>query len=124
MPCAARGVGIFSASSTAQPSLFGFSRPSVAFQFGSLVPGEACGVGHTSPGFQRVLHASTKDFGPFFLFAPDWGAQRIFNLYAAWNAQLRRILAGFGLTSIRDLLGRTEFLTHLDYDSSELPSNA
>ncbi len=53
------------------------------------------------------------------LMDPDWGAQRIINLYASWREQLVAILRLLGLTDVRDLVGRTEFLAHLDYGDGE-----
>ena len=80
-----------------------------------------CGACESGRGCARGI--ATTDTELAEQFAPQWGAQRIFNLYNAWNIQLRQILAGFGLGSIRELVGRTEFLSHLDYDSSESAEN-
>ena len=44
------------------------------------------------------------------LIPPEWGAQRLSNLYRAWQLQLREILARLNLDSIRDLRGRTDLL--------------
>jgi glutamate synthase domain-containing protein 2 len=49
------------------------------------------------------------------LIALDWGTQRIINAYAAWMKQLRRLLKRLGLRRIQDLVGRWDFLVHLDY---------
>jgi glutamate synthase domain-containing protein 2 len=45
----------------------------------------------------------------------DWGAQRIINLYAAWRKQIVAVLQKLGMRSIRELVGRTDCLYHLDY---------
>jgi glutamate synthase domain-containing protein 2/ferredoxin len=45
----------------------------------------------------------------------DWGTRRICNLYYAWSWQLKEILRRFGMRSIRELVGRTDTLVHLDY---------
>ncbi|MFZ3046380.1 MAG: glutamate synthase-related protein [Desulfatirhabdiaceae bacterium] len=45
----------------------------------------------------------------------EWGAQRITNLYASWRNQIVDVLQKLGMTSIRDLVGRTDCLRHLDY---------
>jgi glutamate synthase domain-containing protein 2 len=52
----------------------------------------------------------------------EWGAQRVINLYAAWRKQLVQILKSFGMRSIKELVGRTDCLYHLDYqrNNSEL----
>ncbi len=46
----------------------------------------------------------------------DWGAQRIYNLYASWRKQMVNILQQFGMRSIREMVGRTDCLRHLDYN--------
>ena len=45
----------------------------------------------------------------------EWGTQRITNLFLAWRKELIRILKRLGMTSIRELVGRTDCLVHLDY---------
>jgi glutamate synthase domain-containing protein 2/NAD-dependent dihydropyrimidine dehydrogenase PreA subunit len=45
----------------------------------------------------------------------DWGTQRIINLFMAWRKELIRILRRLGMKSIRELVGRTDCLVHLDY---------
>jgi glutamate synthase domain-containing protein 2 len=44
---------------------------------------------------------------------PDWGAQRISNLYGSYAYQLRDILRKLGLTSIGQLRGRKDLLRYL-----------
>ena len=46
------------------------------------------------------------------LVDPDWGAERISNLYASLDRRLRRVVAGLGLTSVRELRGRTDLLVY------------
>ncbi|HBZ55571.1 MAG TPA: FMN-binding glutamate synthase family protein, partial [Syntrophobacteraceae bacterium] len=46
----------------------------------------------------------------------DWGTQRVYNLYASWRKQMVQVLQQFGLGSIRELVGRTDLLRHLDYE--------
>ncbi len=46
------------------------------------------------------------------LIDPAWGAERIGNLYASLQAQLRDILRRLGLESIRELRGRTDMLVY------------
>jgi glutamate synthase domain-containing protein 2 len=45
----------------------------------------------------------------------DWGTKRVANMYHAWTWQLKEILRRFGMRSIRELVGRTDTLVHLDY---------
>jgi glutamate synthase domain-containing protein 2/ferredoxin len=46
----------------------------------------------------------------------QWGTQRIVNLLSCWRDQLREILYRLGMSSVRELVGRTDVLTHLDYN--------
>ena len=48
------------------------------------------------------------------LIAPDWGAQRIINLFHAWRAQLIEILQELGMRSILELRGRVDVLEYID----------
>ncbi|MDZ7695812.1 MAG: glutamate synthase-related protein [Deltaproteobacteria bacterium] len=45
----------------------------------------------------------------------DWGTQRIVNMFLAWRAELIRILKRLGMKDIKELVGRTDCLVHLDY---------
>jgi glutamate synthase domain-containing protein 2 len=47
----------------------------------------------------------------------DWATQRLVNMFAAWRVQLVEILDGLGMTDIRELVGRTDCLRHLDYEA-------
>lgn len=49
------------------------------------------------------------------MYDDDWGAQRIINLLHSWSLQLQEILRKLGMKSIRELVGRTDVLTHRDY---------
>ena len=48
----------------------------------------------------------------------EWATQRLINLFAAWRLQLVQILDRLGMTDIRELVGRTDCLRHLDYEGS------
>jgi len=48
-----------------------------------------------------------------------WGTQRIINLFLAWRKELIRILKRLGMKSLRELVGRTDCLVHLDYMEEE-----
>jgi len=45
----------------------------------------------------------------------EWNEQRIVNMYLAWRKQWCGILRSFGMKSIKELVGRTDLLVHLDY---------
>ncbi len=80
-----------------------------------------CGACESGRGCARGI--ATTDSELAAQYDPDWGSQRIFNIFSVWNSQLRKILARFGLSSISELVGRTDLLSHLDYDSSEIADN-
>ncbi len=43
---------------------------------------------------------------------PDWGAERLGNLYRSYRDRLREILRRLGLASVRELRGRTDLLVY------------
>jgi len=47
----------------------------------------------------------------------EWCTQRLVNLYAAWQQMLVELLYRLGLDSVGALRGRTDLLTHLDYEN-------
>ncbi len=49
---------------------------------------------------------------------PEWGAERISNLYQSYADQLREILRQLGLTDIRQLRGRKDLLRYLGNNGS------
>jgi glutamate synthase domain-containing protein 2 len=48
----------------------------------------------------------------------EWGTRRIVNMLSCWRDQLREILYRLGMSSVRELVGRTDVLAHLDYNSN------
>ncbi len=56
---------------------------------------------------------TTTDPELSLLIDPEWGAERISNLYASMQSQLKEILARLGMKSVRELRGRTEVLFYL-----------
>ena len=65
---------------------------------------------------------ATTDLELVGLMDLAWGTQRMINMLHCWREQLREILYHLGMGSIKDLVGRTDVLTHLDY-SSEAPND-
>jgi glutamate synthase domain-containing protein 2 len=70
-------------------------------QCGNCERGRGCQVGIT-----------TTDPELSQLITPEWGAQRIINLYSSWAKQWSAILANLGLRSIKELRGRTDLLVY------------
>ena len=53
------------------------------------------------------------------MIGEDWATQRIVNMYMAWRKQWCEILRQYGLKSIKELVGRSDLLVHLDYLDEE-----
>lgn len=68
---------------------------------GNCERGRGCQVGITTTDPELSL-----------LISPEWGAQRLVNLYGSWKLQWEEILRNLGLRSIRELRGRTDLLTY------------
>ncbi|HEY7215656.1 MAG TPA: glutamate synthase-related protein, partial [Thermoanaerobaculia bacterium] len=50
------------------------------------------------------------------LVKPEWGAQRVSNLYRSYADQLADLLRGLGLRNVRELRGRTDLLVYRNGD--------
>jgi glutamate synthase domain-containing protein 2 len=46
----------------------------------------------------------------------NWATQRLINLFSAWRTRLIEILYRLEMRDIRELVGRTDCLRHLDYE--------
>jgi len=71
---------------------------------GKCESGRGCarGIASTDPELSNMITAT-------------WAEQRIVNMYMAWRKQWCELLRGFGMRSIRELVGRSDLLVHLDY---------
>jgi glutamate synthase domain-containing protein 2 len=56
---------------------------------------------------------TTTDPELSLLIDPEWGAERVSNLYASMAHQLRQTLRSLGLSSVRQLRGRTDLLRYM-----------
>ena len=69
-----------------------------------------CGNCERGRGCQVGITTTDPELSQFI--TPEWGAQRLVNLYSSWSEQWRTILGSLGLSSIRELRGRTDLLTY------------
>jgi hypothetical protein len=53
------------------------------------------------------------------MISEEYVEQRLINMYMAWRKQWCDILRSFGMSSIRELTGRSDLLIHLDYLDKE-----
>jgi glutamate synthase domain-containing protein 2 len=72
-----------------------------------------CGNCESGRGCARGIASTDSELAD--LFDEDWATQRLVNLYHAWNVQLVEILQQCGLRSVKELVGRTDLLEHVDY---------
>ncbi|MDP6544562.1 MAG: glutamate synthase-related protein [Phycisphaerae bacterium] len=72
-----------------------------------------CGVCESGRGCPRGI--ATTDPELAVLYDEEWAAERLTNLLGAWCREIRRILQRLGMSGIRELVGRSDVLRHLDY---------
>jgi glutamate synthase domain-containing protein 2/ferredoxin len=74
-----------------------------------------CGCCESGRGCARGI--ATTDSELLELLGTDWATARLVNLYGAWRDVLVDTLVRLGVESVAALRGRTDLLTHLDYES-------
>jgi glutamate synthase domain-containing protein 2 len=72
-----------------------------------------CGNCESGRGCARGIASTDMELG--YMITEEWADQRIVNMYLAWRKQWCEILRQLGLGSLRELVGRTDLLVHLDY---------
>ncbi len=75
-----------------------------------------CGCCESGRGCARGI--ATTDDELLEMVTVDWCTQRLVNLYTAWRERLIDLLYRLGLDSVASLRGRTDLLTHLDYEDA------
>ena len=72
-----------------------------------------CGNCESGRGCARGIASTDPELSN--MITEEWAERRIVNMYIAWRKQWCDLLRRFGLSSIRELVGRTDLLVHLDY---------
>lgn len=72
-----------------------------------------CGNCESGRGCARGIASTDSELG--YLITEAYAEHRIVNMYAAWRKQWCELLRQFGLQSMKELVGRTDLLVHLDY---------
>ncbi|MGO8752706.1 MAG: glutamate synthase-related protein [Thermoguttaceae bacterium] len=75
-----------------------------------------CGACESGRGCARGI--ATTDDELLEMVTVDWCTQRLINLYSAWRQLLVEYLYRLGLDSVASLRGRTDLLSHMDYEES------
>ena len=73
-----------------------------------------CGVCESGRGCPRGIATTDPELSQEL--NGDWAAQRLVNLFHSLAIQLQDICWRLGMKSIRELVGRSDLLVHLDYD--------
>lgn len=72
-----------------------------------------CGNCESGRGCARGIATTDAELGN--IITEEWTENRIVNMYSVWRKQWCQILRQYGLKSIRELVGRSDLLVHLDY---------
>ncbi|MFC1584857.1 glutamate synthase-related protein [Fibrobacterota bacterium] len=80
-----------------------------------------CGVCESGRGCPRSIATTDPELSQEL--DGDWAAQRLTNFFHSWAIQLQDICWRLGLRSIRQLVGRSDLLAHLDYDNRHRKEN-
>jgi glutamate synthase domain-containing protein 2 len=72
-----------------------------------------CGKCESGRGCARGIATTDPELST--TYNSDWAAQRLINLFHSWCVQLQTILWRMGMRNVRELVGRTDLLTHIDY---------
>jgi ferredoxin len=76
-----------------------------------------CGNCESGRGCARGIATTDSELGQ--MISEAYAEQRIVNMYTAWRKQWCELLRQFGFSSIRELVGRSDLLVHLDYLEAE-----
>ncbi len=76
-----------------------------------------CGNCESGRGCARGIASTDPELG--HMVSEEWAEQRIVNMYSAWRKQWCALLRQYGLRSLKELVGRTDLLVHLDYLDDE-----
>jgi glutamate synthase domain-containing protein 2 len=72
-----------------------------------------CGNCESGRGCARGIASTDAELG--YMITEEWTEQRIINMYMAWRKQWCELLRQFGMKTLRELVGRTDLMVHLDY---------
>ncbi|MDI6773891.1 MAG: glutamate synthase-related protein [Verrucomicrobiota bacterium] len=75
-----------------------------------------CGVCESGRGCPRGIATTDPELAA--AFDVGWATQRLVNLFSSWRIQLQGICWRLGMRGIRELVGRSDLLRHLDYEGT------
>ncbi len=74
-----------------------------------------CGACESGRGCPRGIATTDPELSQ--MFDLEWSTQRLINIFHSWSKQLQYICWRLGLKSVKQLVGRSDLLAHLDYDN-------
>jgi glutamate synthase domain-containing protein 2 len=72
-----------------------------------------CGNCESGRGCARGIATTDPELG--IMTTEAWAEQRIVNMYLAWRKQWCELLRQLGMRRLKELVGRSDLLVHLDY---------
>lgn len=72
-----------------------------------------CGHCESGRGCPRGIATTDSELGQ--VISEEWAEQRIVNMYLVWRKQWCELLRQYRMRSIKELVGRSDLLVHLDY---------
>jgi glutamate synthase domain-containing protein 2 len=77
-----------------------------------------CGNCESGRGCARGIATTDKELARTYDVA--WATQRLVNLFHAYALQLQEILWRLGMRRVKDLVGRTDLMIHMDYTKDKI----
>ena len=72
-----------------------------------------CGNCESGRGCARGIASTDPELGN--MITQEWAENRIVNMYNVWRKQWCDLLRSLGMKSMKELVGRSDLLVHLDY---------
>ncbi|MBN1190044.1 MAG: alpha-hydroxy-acid oxidizing protein [Dehalococcoidales bacterium] len=76
-----------------------------------------CANCESGRGCARGIASTDPELG--YQVSEEYVEQRLINMYSAWRKQWCRLLRQYGMRSIKELVGRSDLLVHMDYLDEE-----
>jgi glutamate synthase domain-containing protein 2/ferredoxin len=76
-----------------------------------------CSNCESGRGCARSIASTDAELG--YQISEEYTEQRLVNMYSAWRKQWCEILRQYGMRSIKELVGRSDLLVHMDYLDEE-----
>jgi glutamate synthase domain-containing protein 2 len=75
-----------------------------------------CACCESGRGCPRGIASTDPEL--MMLMSLDWATQRLINLMNAWRERMVQIMVGLGVSSVKDLRGRSDLLTYTQAEAA------